>query len=274
MKKNNGKWYGFTEDKVFGWVMADEKFCKFVLQTVLPEITIKKINYLQTQKELNNVDRDSRDVRLDLLVKDEQGRIFDIEVQVANRHNLGKRMRFYQSQLDSHYTLEKGATYNDLKESYVIFLCDFDFFGRKKIRYSFQEYEDSDRTLKLPTAAHKIIINSKGRMGQATKNLIDLTRLMRGELIKNNSNFDYVQSTIREINEDPERRLQIMDFETKLLEREQEGKAQEAEINLKKSLKRYLSLGLQKDQILSILLEDYGDEIDHDEIKSLVDRAV
>lgn len=68
-----------------------------------------------------------------------------------------------------------------------------------------------------------------------------------------------------------------MDYETKLLEREQEGeqegRTKEAALNLKKSQIRYLSLGLQKDQVLSILLEDYGDEIDHDKIKSLVDRA-
>jgi hypothetical protein len=34
-------WYGFTEDKVFGWVMADRAFCKFVLQTVLPKFENK-----------------------------------------------------------------------------------------------------------------------------------------------------------------------------------------------------------------------------------------
>ncbi len=48
MKKTSRdkKWYGFTEDKVFGWVMENEDFCKFVLQILLPDIKIKKIQRL------------------------------------------------------------------------------------------------------------------------------------------------------------------------------------------------------------------------------------
>lgn len=125
------KWYGFTEDKVFGWVMDNKDFCKYVIQAVLPDLKIAEVMSIDTQKEINRPKDVSKDVRLDVLVKDTDGRLYDIEMQVANNGNLGERMRYYQSRLDS-FALEAGHSYNDLKETYIIFLCDFDYFHKKK----------------------------------------------------------------------------------------------------------------------------------------------
>jgi predicted transposase/invertase (TIGR01784 family) len=115
-----------------------------------------------------------------MLVTDDHERVYDIEVQVANNHNLGKRMRFYQAKIDGHYTLQKGATYNNLRNSYVIFPCSFDFLGRNRLRYVFHEFEDQDRSLKLSTGATKVIINANGSFKGENKDLCDLAKLMRG----------------------------------------------------------------------------------------------
>lgn len=37
------KEFGFTEDKIFGWVMENEEFCLYVLQIILPFLEIKEI---------------------------------------------------------------------------------------------------------------------------------------------------------------------------------------------------------------------------------------
>lgn len=71
--------------------------------------------------------------------------------------------------------------------------------------------------------ANYIIINSKGSTHNQTESLTGLVNLMNDRLVKNNPYFNYAQQTILAINDNPERRQEIMDFETKLLEREQYG---------------------------------------------------
>ena len=43
---DNGKWRTFSSDAVFGEVMSNKRFCKFVLQTILPEVDIAEISCL------------------------------------------------------------------------------------------------------------------------------------------------------------------------------------------------------------------------------------
>ncbi|CCI81076.1 hypothetical protein [Lactobacillus hominis] len=47
----NTPWFGFTEDEVFGWVMEDKKFCRHILQIILPDIKISKVENLYLQKQ-------------------------------------------------------------------------------------------------------------------------------------------------------------------------------------------------------------------------------
>ena len=137
--KANKPTYGFTEDKVFGWVMENNEFCRFVIQTILPELKIVEVQNLYVQRELRNADRQAKDVRLDILVRDNKNRLYNVEMQVADKDNLGQRMRYYLSKIDGHYTLEKSKSYNDLKETYIIFLCNFDYPGQGRLRYVFHE---------------------------------------------------------------------------------------------------------------------------------------
>ncbi|WP_181413624.1 hypothetical protein [Lactobacillus melliventris] len=43
-------------------------------------------------------------------------------MQVTKNKYLGKRLRYYQSSIDRD-TLDKGLTYMDLKNTYLIFIC-------------------------------------------------------------------------------------------------------------------------------------------------------
>ncbi|WP_297815743.1 hypothetical protein [uncultured Lactobacillus sp.] len=196
MNKEPQKWYGFTEDKVFGWVMADKSF------------------------------------------------------------------------------------------------CNFDYPGKNRVRYSYHEYEDQDKTLRLPTGASKFIINAKGKLAKNSEDLQNLARLIQGEPIKdNNVFFNYAQEKIREINLDKEKRLQIMDYETKLLEREQYGELKGRKIglkmgelkgrkaglkigaeraaadNIRKTIVRYRKFNISEDQILESLIADYSQYFTPQEIR-------
>ena len=120
------KEFGFTEDKIFGWVMENEEFCLYVLRIILPFLEIKEIVEFSKQDSLGNDQRESKDIRLDIKVVDKDGRIFDIEMQTSPSKYLGRRLRYYQSTIDGAKVLKPGHDYSELPDTFIIFLCSFD----------------------------------------------------------------------------------------------------------------------------------------------------
>lgn len=55
--------------------------------------------------------------------------------------------------------IKKGERYNQLKPSYVIFICTFDFYGLDQAIYSFENY-DMRNSLPYGDNSYKIIVNT------------------------------------------------------------------------------------------------------------------
>ena len=120
---------------------------------------IGKIVYLSPQNSVT-IGIEAKSVRLDLLVKDEAGKSYDIEMQVANEHNIPKRMRYYQAAIDIAF-LDKGVHYKALNDSYIIFVCVFDAIGKGKPLYTFENICIEDRQTLLQDGTKKVIINAE-----------------------------------------------------------------------------------------------------------------
>ncbi len=145
-----------ADDFMFCKVMQDEELCKTFLELILGE-EIGKIKELSTQKAIIN-NSESKSVRLDILVKDETGKLFNVEMQVINQHNIAKRMRYYQSAIDVS-CLDKGSFYDDLNDTYIIFICMFDYFKNGESLYQFENICTKNPNLYLQDGVKKIIIN-------------------------------------------------------------------------------------------------------------------
>ncbi|AOZ96072.1 PD-(D/E)XK nuclease family transposase [Butyrivibrio hungatei] len=65
---------------------------------------------------------------LDINAIDENGRIFDVEIQRADKGAVAERARFNSSIIDANQ-LKKKQTYTDLKENFVIFFTENDILG-------------------------------------------------------------------------------------------------------------------------------------------------
>ena len=146
------------DDFMFCKIMQDEDICKEFLEMVLAD-KIGKIIYLSSQDAVFT-GSESKSVRLDLLVKDEAGKSYDIEMQVANEHNIPKRMRYYQAAIDIAF-LDKGVHYKALNDSYIIFVCVFDAIGKGKPLYTFENICIEDRQTLLQDGTKKVIINAE-----------------------------------------------------------------------------------------------------------------
>ena len=82
------------------------------------------------------IDYDSKGIRLDVFLKD-TGKMYDIELQVADTKELSERSRYYQGMMDLD-ALKQGEQYKDMKDSHVIFICMSDIFNEALPIYTFE----------------------------------------------------------------------------------------------------------------------------------------
>jgi len=147
-----------ADDFMFCKIMQDEGICKEFLEMVLSD-KIGKIAYLSPQNSVAT-GIEAKSVRLDVFVKDEAGKSYDIEMQVSNEHNIPKRMRYYQAAIDIAF-LDKGAHYKALNDSYIIFVCLFDAIGKDRPLYTFENICIEDGKTPLRDGTKKVIINAQ-----------------------------------------------------------------------------------------------------------------
>ena len=124
-----------TDDYIFCKVMQNESICRQMLELLL-NIKIDRLEYVHNQYAIAP-DYGSHSIRLDVYVRD-SNKIYDIEIQTTDKHNLEKRVRYYQALMDIDQ-LERSMDYRHLKESYVIFICTFDPFNHDSLIYTVKQ---------------------------------------------------------------------------------------------------------------------------------------
>ncbi|WP_276859603.1 Rpn family recombination-promoting nuclease/putative transposase [Limosilactobacillus ingluviei] len=210
------EYFDFTNDLIFRWVMEREENCLAILRAILPELKITAVKRRENEHPVNHLAfDDERGVRFDAIIEDDQERFYDVEMQVANQPGLGKRVRYYQAQIDQE-TLKKGEDYDDLRESYVIFFCAFDPCGQDRRLYQFHYYEDADRQLRLPTNSHVILINALGTKDQITPELAAVLDVMNRRRDNTNPLAVRLVKEIDDYNRDKKRRRALMNLKMRL----------------------------------------------------------
>lgn len=79
----------------------------------------------------------NRSVRLDVLATDSTGRKFNIEIQRADKGAGRKRARYNSSMMDANL-LKKGEDFDNLPETYVVFITENDVIGKGKPLYQIE----------------------------------------------------------------------------------------------------------------------------------------
>ena len=203
------------DDFMFGAVMSDPSLCKPLLERIL-NIRIERIEYPALQKVIHQR-YGSKSVRLDVYAADEAGTVYNVEIQTTDRKNLPKRMRYYQGLIDLNI-LNRGEDYKALRKSFVIFICTYDPFGQGRWVYTFDNRCREDPALSLGDEAVKIVLNTRGHVGEISEELKNLLRYMDGCLPED----DYTRrldSTVAEVRRDEKWRREYM----VLVERDREN---------------------------------------------------
>ena len=203
-----------VDDFMFGVVMSNPRFCKILLELILG-VKIRKIEYPELQKTINER-YGSKGVRLDVYVEDEERTVYNVEIQTTKLEHLPQRLRYYQGVIDLHI-LEKGEDYKALRQSFVIFICTYDPFGEGRWVYTFENRCCEDGNLALGDGAKKIVLNTKGHVGEISDELKALLRYMEGFLPEDEYTRE-LDKAVTEVRSDEKWRLEYM----RLMERDRE----------------------------------------------------
>lgn len=166
-----------TDPFIFAKVMSEKELCKQLLENIL-NIKIRDIVYVDYEETIQMTAK-SKGIRLDIYVEDDNNTVFNLEMQTTTYKELPKRSRYYQGIIDLNM-IEKGESYDILKESYVIFICTFDFFEKGRSVYEFENVCLEDSEIKLNDGTHKIFLNTKGDKSDINEELKSLLEYFDG----------------------------------------------------------------------------------------------
>ena len=212
-------------DYAFGKIMEDKETCKrFIEQTL--DIKIRDLVYLEKQKTLDPA-IDVKGIRLDVFVEDDQNTVYNIEMQSANHDALPKRSRYYQGVMDVE-SLNRGGSYKDLPKCFVIFVCSFDPFGKRHMKYTFTNQCEEVSNLALDDGTTKIFLNTKGKIYNVSRELQDTLRYLEEPIIRENSLqlARMVDVQYRKAMSDQKWRQDVKAMEIRYQELLQEGRAE------------------------------------------------
>ena len=250
---------------MFGAVMMDEENCKGLLERVL-EIPIERV---EVSKEKSIVYHpEYKGVRLDVYAKDENQTRYNVEMQVDRKVALGKRCRYYQSQMDMEMLLI-GEEYIELPNTYVIFICDFDPFGQGKYRYTFRTTCQESENVDLEDGRIAVFLNTHGRNeDEVPGELVTFLQYMKEDLEGSEKEFhdpyvEQLQKFIRKVKENREMEERFMIFEEMLKEERAagfaKGHAEGRIVECKETLLLFLQNLGTVPKVLSDQIEEQGD---------------
>lgn len=234
-------------DFLFAKVMSNKNICKEFLEKLL-QVEISKIEMPENQKTIDLL-LESKGIRLDIYVKDNNNTVYNIEMQRTNSKNLPKRFRYYQGNIDLDL-ITKGEDYNKLSKSYIIFICTFDLFGLGRHKYTFENTCIEDSNIKLKDDTQRIILNTRGIINDLSEELLDFLRYIEysNETVVNQSKgslVKHIHKVLTEVKNSPKMEVEFMTLLERDREKIEEGKEEEK----KQIAKNLLNLDIPLEKI-------------------------
>ena len=127
----------------------------------------------------------SKYVKLDMYLEDENGHVVDTEMQNKSNNKMVQeelplRIRYYQGMIDQEI-LSSGTDYIFLKETYIIFICTYDPFGKGKYVYHFHMTCDEDESIQLHDKMNWIFYNTTADLSDAPEGIKEFLDYVENE---------------------------------------------------------------------------------------------
>ena len=208
------KYYPFSNDFMFAEIMQNCLDIARQLLEILMDKPIQRIEYIDTQRTGNYI-LAFKAIRFDVYIKDDRNTHYYIEMQVGNYRDLPRRMRFYQSVIDTEL-LKAGQSYSELPELYIIFICTGDPFGKNQGLYSIRNRCKECDELLYNDGAYKLVFNALGSYDRLSIRQRKFLKYISTGETQDDILLHKIDDKAKKINEDPGWRKQIMTSEEKI----------------------------------------------------------
>ena len=212
----------FHDDFMFCKVLENNPdLCRELLELILG----KKVGELVIAKRQRPIEilPDCRGVRFDVYAKDNEAVVYDVEMQNLKEGALERRVRYSQSMIDVE-NLEKGTAYGELKNSYVIYICNFNMFktiGRHK--YSFRRLCVEDPQLELGDGTELIFLCTEGEMDDVSHEMRSFLKYVSGNITEGDF-ANRLERAVDQARMNPRWRMEYMNLEEMIQARNREMK--------------------------------------------------
>lgn len=263
---------GFKDSVMFAWVVSENKdICLEILQIILPELNITRIVEIRSE-DTRKDSRVLRGVRFDVYAEDDKGRMYDIEMQINNNHDLGKRLSYYQSNL-VRQSLTEGQSFIEKVDTYVIFICDYDFGGSGLPRYT-TKLVLNETGKEIDTGEHNVILNAKAKeFAGVSEKLKAFLEYVNSSLVTNDLT-QRIETSVENLKKSVERKGSYMTYEQEMLTREyyarKEGREEGKKDLLEKAIKKLSKQGHDKEKIVEMIAS--VNDVSKDEVNKIYDE--
>ena len=199
---------------------------------------IKKVKSVVSEKTVQ-ITSDAKSIRLDIFLDDENGSVYDLEMQVAKEEFLSKRARYYQSLIDLE-CLEKGASYDKLPDSIVIFICHFDYFGLGLPVYAFENICGENKELSLGDGTLKVVVNLTADTSKSSDRVKNLFRYFSEGIISDRFT-EKLDAAVDKVRLHKEWKVEYMEWRANEMRH-----SYEKEAAVEKASKEYLAKGREE----------------------------
>lgn len=242
--------YTFSDDAMFMQVMKHDYICKIIIEALFGQ-KISTITRHTVQSTVQPTVK-SKGIRFDVCFTGD-GKVYDIEMQKFSKRDLMRRARYYLAVNDVEH-LQAGMKYNELPESYVIFICMFDPFGAGFAKY---EQEPAIKPLNWfrPNGTHVIYLNVNYEKVQGFANvdedvasLLDYLRNPDYAIATSSSTLvSEIDYAVQRAKFNAKERSAIMSIDEVLEERFEEGKEEGRAEGKLATLQKLKEMGLLPD---------------------------
>lgn len=245
------------DDFMFKKVMQCKRICMRLISEIM-QVEVRDITYLETEKTIEAY-FEGRGIRLDVLVADDKGTHYNIEMQVRNtigtstgKALLPKRTRYYQGSIDTDM-LQKGQNFDEMPPLVLIFICAFDLFNQDRYLYEFKSRCTEDYELVLDNEVTVMFLNALGHRGNVSQLVKNFLQYVNDHVPKDDFTNEVEDEVVR-LNHDKEVRREFMVLSTRLKDERMlgieegrvEGKVEKAQEVAMNMLKDGVALGLIK----------------------------
>lgn len=249
------KRFCLMDDTFMSKVFEDKTCAELLLKIILQkELSVKEVTSQYSVKNLQG-----RSIRLDIFAVDKDNKYYNIEVQNESNEAVPKRARYNSSLIDANIT-DIGGKYDELPESYIIFITRHDVMKCGKPIYTIERTIKELGNVNFGDESHIIYVNGE------CKDQTEIGKLMQDFFCKNaeDMNYEVLAERVKYFKNE----IGGVDIMCEILEEVKRESAEEAKRESAKeiALKMIMESDLPIEKIAEIT------SLTVDEVKALVDK--